>query len=363
MQRARSHQQLRSKHHRSSSEPIDPYTLAQIQRTASAFAIPEQTGVPPPIIIHQSPAHERSGLRQSVDTGDSVRSPREKPSRCRRELALSFFTPRLLLALVLLLCALALLRSAAAAAVLWWQIRRRMFSERVEAFALPGTHLASSVDELESAPETPHGGSPRVLRVCIVGAALEQYIASAAAHGLCGGVEPCDDAHVALVELARLTGGLGHRVFVLNVGARGPPRALNLPNVSDVPLAVPPPAPHVSEAAARAQAVHAWLAQPRERGGGRRCDVVHFMGRLSDAWRASPQPEPWLEPNPKPRPKAIPNPNSNPHLRPHPRTDPHPNPHPNPHPIPGTRCSRGGRGWPCAASRWRSTCTLRCCGA
>ena len=139
MQRSLSSKQLRStKHHRSSSEPIDSYTLAQIQRTASAFAIPEQTGVPPPIIIHQSPAHERSGLRQSVDTGDSIRSPREKPSRCRRELALSFFTPRLLLALVLLLCALALLRSAAVAAMLWWQLRRRLISERVEAFALPG---------------------------------------------------------------------------------------------------------------------------------------------------------------------------------------------------------------------------------
>ena len=56
------------------------------------------------------------------------------------------------------------------------------------------------------------------------------------------------------MELARLLGGLGHRVLVLNVGARGPPRALSLPNVSDVPLDVPPPAPHVPEAAARAQA-------------------------------------------------------------------------------------------------------------
>ena len=56
------------------------------------------------------------------------------------------------------------------------------------------------------------------------------------------------------MELARLLGALGHRVLVLNVGARGPPRALSLPNVSDVPLDVPPPAPHVPEAAARAQA-------------------------------------------------------------------------------------------------------------
>ena len=99
---------------------------------------------------------------------------------------LSFFTPRLLLALLLLLCALALLRAAAAAALLWWQIRRRRLSERVEAFALPGTHLESPVEELEGVPETPHGGSPRALRVCIVGAVREQYLASAAAHGLCG---------------------------------------------------------------------------------------------------------------------------------------------------------------------------------
>lgn len=336
MQRSLSSKQLRStKHHRSSSEPIDSYTLAQIQRTATAFAIPEQTRVPPPIVIHESPANERSGLRQSADTGDSERSPREKPSRCRRDLALSFFTPRLLLALLLLLCAFALLRSAAVAAVLWFKMRRQMFSERVEAFALPGTHLVSSVDELESAPETPHGGSPRALRVCIVGAALEQDIASAAAHGLCGGVEPCDDAHVALVELARLTGSLGHRVYVLNVGARGPPRALSLPNVSDVPLAVPPPAPHVSEAAARAQVVHAWLAQPRERGGGRRCDVVHFMGRLSDAWCASPQPSPGPSRILTRALTQIPTLASTLSLT---------SAYPNPHPIPGTRCSRGGRG-------------------
>ena len=203
MQRARSHQQLRSKHHRTSSEPIDAYTLAQIQRTASAFAIPEQAGVlPPPIVIHQSPGHQRSGITQTADcqSGDSERSPREKPSRCRRDLALSFFTPRLLLALLLLLCALALLRSAAAAAVLWWQIRRKRLSERVEAFALPGTHLQSPVNEIAGVPEMPQGGSPRALRVCIVGAVREQYLASAAAHGLCGGVEPCDDAHVALVS-------------------------------------------------------------------------------------------------------------------------------------------------------------------
>ena len=113
---------------------------------------------------------------------------------------LSFFTPRLLLALLLLLCALALLRSAAAAAVLWWQIRRKRLSERVEAFALPGTHLPSAVAEIVGVPEMPQGGSPRALRVCIVGAVREQYLASAAAHGLCGGVEPCDDAHVALVS-------------------------------------------------------------------------------------------------------------------------------------------------------------------
>ena len=54
--------------------------------------------------------------------------------------------------------------------MLWWQIRRKRLSERVEAFALPGTHLESPVEELEGVPETPHGGSPRALRVCIVGA-------------------------------------------------------------------------------------------------------------------------------------------------------------------------------------------------
>ena len=171
MQRARSHQQLRSKHHhRSVSEPIDSYALEQLKRTASAFALPEQTrGLPrpspraprpSPIITprpsrHSSPEQRRPGQQQHEEEGvgspQGKRSLREKPTRCRREL-LSFVTPRLLFALLLLLCALALLCSAAAAAMLWWQLRRRLAAERVEAFALPGTHLTSSLDEPDSAP-------------------------------------------------------------------------------------------------------------------------------------------------------------------------------------------------------------------